>query len=161
MLRKIGSILIVCVIVNFVGGISASFGLDKAVDKINVKLISPDLPNTKLSKVKADTNPVVISGIVPVEIDKAVKNKDVENQRYLVEYFIDGNLAYTTDGSDEEHPKNNAFTWMLDTTKYKNGKHKLVVNFWDKEGESSIGIVYVVIKNPMSIEQIKRVTSDD
>lgn len=138
-----------------------SFGLEEPLDKISVELLPPMRPHARLPKERVDMRPVVVSGVIPVEIGKTVNEKDVQNQRYLVEYFIDGDLVYETDGSDILGSGGSSFIWHFDSTGYSNGSHKLVVNFWDKEGPSAIGIVNIIIKNPISIEQLKKVSDSD
>lgn len=162
--KKILSALIFSLIAVFVVNINASFGLDEPAGKIKIELISPNTPQAKLPKVRVDTKPIVVSGVVPVEINKTTSMDDILSQRYLVEYFMDGDLVYKTYGAvtggygiSMSAYGSSEFSWLLDTTKYRNGKHKLVVNFWDAEGPSAIGIAYIIIENPLSINQIKEV----
>ncbi len=89
--------------------------------------------------------PENVSGLVSIDISP-IPSK-IEKDRYLVEYFLDEQLIYQTTGFNEQKPAQVSFTYTLDTTRYENGPHKLIINFWDKSGPSAIGIREININN--------------
>ena len=123
------------------------FAKEEKVESLVIDLVSPQKGNAPQRVLKVSSKPVLVSGTIPVIIPKDPAPEDVEEDRYVVEYFIDGALVYKTGGPD--------FNWTLDTTQYKNGKHKIIVNYWDNEGPSLIGIKYFIIENPVSIEDLR------
>lgn len=132
---------------------STAFAEGEKVESLKVDLIHPQKSNAPQRVLNISTKPVVVNGMVPVAISKKPNPKDVEMDRYLVEYFIDDKLVYETKGI-AEGLANPSFNWVLDTAKYKNGKHKLVVNYWDSKGPSAIGIKEFIVDNPVSIEDL-------
>ncbi|MBI4245417.1 MAG: Ig-like domain-containing protein [Planctomycetes bacterium] len=95
-------------------------------------------------KQKIDKPPTV-AGVVVIGISKRPSVKEIEEERFLVEYFMDGVLIYKTSGRNLKGTA--AFDFELDTTKYKNGLHKITVNFWDQNGPSAIGFKKIIIKH--------------
>jgi hypothetical protein len=110
-----------------------------------IKLIYPTPSGAAMKAPGQIQKPQEISGRVPIDIQP--KPQKAEKDRYLVEYFLDDQLIYETTGFDGESPSTAGFGYILDTTKYENGRHKLVINFWDKEAQSAIGSREVVINN--------------
>ncbi|MFH1440583.1 MAG: hypothetical protein ABIH18_00860 [Candidatus Omnitrophota bacterium] len=124
------------------------FGYARARDNvIDIYLVSPQKYNAPMRKLPVISSSKEVSGIVLFRIDKKADQEEVKNNRYLVEYFIDDNLIYKTNGKNEIKPENPNFNLKLDTVKYSDGQHKLTVNFWDKNGPSSIGMENLLIKN--------------
>lgn len=116
-------------------GISQVFRRAEKARRANKKLDTVLLKiEEKLSKVK--TWPLLLHA--PSKIEK---------DRYSVEYFLDEQLIYQTSGFDEKNSTQDSFGFIFDTTRYENGLHKLIVNFWDKSGPSAIGIREIIINN--------------
>ncbi|MFA5144008.1 MAG: hypothetical protein WC522_07595 [Candidatus Omnitrophota bacterium] len=105
---------------------------------VNVKLVFPAAANTAMRAPAPIAEPQEIAG--QVFVDFVPHPEGVEKDRYLVEYFLDDQLIYKTTASG-------TFKYTLDTAKYENGRHKLIVNFWDDSGPSAIGVREVVINN--------------
>lgn len=146
--------IIISVLLIFAGAsYSAAFAEGEKAESLEIDLIHPQKSNAPQRVLNVSTEAVVVSGMAPVTISKKPNPKDAEMDRYLVEYFIDDMLVYETNGV-AEGLANSSFNWVLDTTKYKNGKHKLVVNYWDSKGPSAIGIKDFIIDNPVSIEDL-------
>ena len=72
---------------------------------------------------------------------------DVEEDRYLVRYFLDGQLLYETTGVVGDNPEELSFKYVFNTTSFENGRYKLIVNFWDKKGSTAMGMRQIIIKN--------------
>lgn len=126
---------------------------EEKLNSLAIDLIHPQKSNSPQRVLDVSTEAVIVSGTVPVKIPKSPDLKDAEENRYLVEYFIDDVLVYETNGI-VGGMNATSFNWLLDTTKYKNGKHKIIVNYWDNKGPSAIGIKYFIIENPISIEDL-------
>jgi len=121
---------------------------DSAVtNRVEVKLIAPQRFNAPKRKQRQPVKPVVVAGTVRVEIGKAPTAQEITDKRYVVEYFLDDAVVHKTQGSIDAGTGKPTFACTIDTTAYQDGKHKLVVNFWDKDGPSAIGVQYVIIKN--------------
>lgn len=121
---------------------------DSAVtNRVDVQLIAPQRFNAPKRKHRQPVKPVVVTGTVKVEIDKAPTAQEVADKRYVVEYFLDDAAVHKTQGSTDAGTGKPTFDCSIDTTAYEDGKHKLVINFWDKDGPSAIGVQYVIIKN--------------
>lgn len=133
---------------------SLSAFAEEEVESLEIDLIHPQKSNAPQRALNVSTEPVLVSVRVPVTISKKPDPQETGEDRYLVEYFIDDILVYKTNGIIEGMGAS-SFNWVLDTTRYKNGKHKLVVNYWDSKGPSAIGIKDFIIENPVSIEDLR------
>ena len=111
--------------------------------ELTIELNFPKTGRTKAAAPKPILKPQEVSGKVILDITPYPEPK--EENRYLVEFFLDGMLIYQTKGFD--NPENFSFKYNLETTKYKNGIYKLIVNFWDEKGTPGIGIRKIKIKN--------------
>ena len=131
-----------------------AFAKEEKVTSLNVSLIHPQKSNAPKKALSVSNEPVIVSGKVPVVIPVTPDPKGVEEERYLVEYFIDNVLVYSTNGIVENKDKP-GFDWILDTRMYRNGKHKMIVNYWDSDAPSAIGIKYFIVENPLSIEDLR------
>lgn len=119
---------------------------DNAAQKsLMVQLIYPATSGAAMKAPGPIPKPQEVSGQVLIDI--APKPLKSERDRYLVEYYLDDQLIYESTGFDGETESAGAFSYILDTGKYGNGSHKLVVNFWDKQGQSAIGARELVINN--------------
>lgn len=113
--------------------------------EITVKLNFPKKSTAKMTAPKSLEKPQVICGNLIIDINPYPGA--IEEDRYLVQYFLGDQLFYQTTGYNEENPDTLSFRYILDTNKFENGSYKLTVNFWDKNGPSAIGIREIVIKN--------------
>ena len=118
---------------------------DVPQNQLTIKLLFPKKSTSLMTAPRPELKPQEVCGLVVIDITP-VPSK-IEEDRYLVEYFLDEQLIYQTTGFNEENPTQVSFSYTLDTTKYENGLHKLIVNFWDKSGPSAIGIREVIIDN--------------
>jgi len=114
-------------------------------DKLLVNLIFPSTGGQAMKAPGAIPKPVEISGQIFLDINPAPSN--IRKDRYLVEYFLDDNLIYKTTGFDNAVGSSVGFGYIFDTTKYENGRYKIMVNFWDGKGPSAIGAREVFINN--------------
>lgn len=141
MLRKISIIILVCFLNIWIS--LPSFA--KEDTKINIPLVYPHKFNSPMQRKDNIAKTPKISGTIVIGIQKIPTIEEAKNERYLVEYFIDGKLVYQANGnSPKDQP---TFDFEFDTTKYKNGTHKITVNFWDKKGPSAIGTKEIIINN--------------
>lgn len=113
--------------------------------EVVVQLKFPEPSNQKAHVPLAIPVPQEVSGNLIVDI--ASYPEHIVKGRYSVEYFLDGQLFYTTDGWQEDNQEQLSFKYVLDSSKFTDGQHKLVINFWDKEGPSAIGIREILINN--------------
>lgn len=138
MTKKI--IFILFIVLSFSASVMAEEKLPK--NAVNIKLIFPGAGNTAMRAPAPILEPQEITGQVSVDFIPHPSN--VEEGRYLVEYFLGDRLIYKTDTSG-------TFSYILDTTKYENGRYKLIINFWDSSGPSAIGIREVMINNQAGV----------
>jgi len=114
---------------------------------IDINLVMPQKYNTSSKILPIISVPKEVSGFVIIKIDKKVLPEEVENNKYLVEYFLDDELIFKTNGQNEANTENSSFDFKLNTAQYPDGRHKITVNFWDKDGSSAIGMENLFIKN--------------
>ena len=122
------------------------------IGKVTIPLTFPQEYNEPMRSGPALKKPVNISGEIRVGISKRPTAGEVESNKYLVEYFLGDAPIYSTNGANAGNPEAPTFDFVLDSTKYKNGPRKLVVNFWDKGGPSAIGMQNIIIENPVQGE---------
>jgi hypothetical protein len=141
MLKKI------IVIMFFIVSISSSVAAKEAIqqDKLIINLIFPVTGGQAMKAPRSIPKPVEVSGQIFLDINPATSN--ISKDRYLVEYFLDDRLIYETTGFDNAADSGVGFGYILDTTKYENGRYKLIVNFWDEKGPSAIGAREIFINN--------------
>jgi len=151
-MRKIYSLKIVLIIAMVLVE-SLAFAKTQKVGSLDIDLAKPQKSNALKRVLDISTEPVLVTGKIPLTIPIIPNAKDTQRDRYLVEYFIDGNLVYETNGI-VKNSNSPSFNWTLDTTKYKNGTHKLTVNYWDEESPSMIGIKYFIVDNPVTVEDL-------
>ena len=112
-------------------------------DNLVVELKFPQASNQRVLPPKPIVPAIEISS--SIDLDISPYPAVIEKGRYLVEYFLDDVLIYSSDGFIENAPL--SFKCTLDTTKFIDGEHKIIVNYWDKQAPGAIGIRNVVIKN--------------
>ncbi len=112
-----------------------------------IPLESPKKSTQPLNTIKPLKEAAEISGVITLDI--IPYPQDIESGRYLVEYYLNGELLYSTIGKDEENPLKFSLKYNFDTAKFVNGRYKIYVNLWDKENEnfSAIGVKNVIINN--------------
>lgn len=147
-LRALTAIGILAILV-MRSGMPVSHAQDaSATNRVSVQLMEPQQPNAPKRKDPGAVKSITISGPVTIEIGRVPTASEVVKKRYLVEYFLDEVLIYQTNGSVDPATGKPTLGCQWNTTAYPPGKHKLVVNFWDDDGPSAIGIQHVIIKNP-------------
>ncbi|MDD4909482.1 MAG: hypothetical protein PHR44_02190 [Candidatus Omnitrophica bacterium] len=109
-------------------------------NQLILELNFPKESTAKMEAPRPKAEALSISGEILVNISPVPEK--IEQDRYLVEYFLDEQLIYRTTGFDRR-----TFACILDTAQYENGTHKLIINFWDKSGPSAIGIRELIINN--------------
>lgn len=110
---------------------------EESAHRLTVELLFPKKGGQVMNAPKPTERPKEASGLILIDLKPAPSK--IEKERYSVEYFLDEELLYKSESS---------FTHFLDTTKYANGPHKVIVNFWDNAGPSAIGIREIIINNP-------------
>ncbi|MCX6875119.1 MAG: hypothetical protein NTW21_15115 [Verrucomicrobia bacterium] len=129
------------------GGIDAiADGGNTKTTVVRVELVHPQAGGAPMRKTPP-VPPVTVSGTIRIEIPKQAEPQGVATGRYEVEFFVDDKLVHTTRGDKPVQAGMGSFDWLMDTTAYADGKHKLVVNYWDKNAPSAIGIINLVIRN--------------
>ncbi|MBI4846883.1 MAG: Ig-like domain-containing protein [Candidatus Omnitrophica bacterium] len=121
-------------------GFNVCFGQD-----IIISVRFPEKSTGRNSGVSAIQKAEIVSG--KVTLDFSPRPSGLEEQRYLVEYYLDSELLYKTNGIIKAGSEQADFRYELDTTKYNNGEYNLYVNFWDKNGASAIGSRKIIINN--------------
>ena len=111
--------------------------------ELTIELNFPKIGRTKAAAPKPILKPQKVSGNILLDINPYPETQ--EENRYLVEYFIEGQLIYETKGFDD--PEIFSFKYNFDTKNFENGTYKLFVNFWDEKGTPGIGIIKIKIKN--------------
>jgi len=119
------------------------FSIGVYANNLVVQLHFPEKSNKRVAAVMPIVKPQEISGTLVLDI--VPYPADYVKGRYSVEYFLDDQLLYKTDGGSDNGAA--SFKYSLDTTKFANGAHKLIVNFWDTNGPAAIGINDVIITN--------------
>jgi hypothetical protein len=107
--------------------------------KVIVPLSFPHRYNTAMENGPVISKPLKVSGVITVGAGVVDSAQGPDTGRYLVEYFID-DLAIGKAGNVNKYIR-------LDTSSYENGPHKLIVNFWDRDGRSAIGVCDIIIDN--------------
>lgn len=120
---------------------------EEARGKINISLKFPQRYNAPMKAKPIIKKPVEISGGIFIGISKRPTKNEVNSERYLVEYFMDDTLIFSTKGEIADNSELPNYDFLLDSAQFKNGPHRLIVNFWDKDGPSAIGMRDIVINN--------------
>jgi carbon monoxide dehydrogenase subunit G len=110
-----------------------------------IKLSSPKKSTDKVSVMRAIEKQTELSGTVTLDITPYPAQ--FQEGRYNAEYFLNNKLLYSTSGAGTLAGGQMSFKYEFDTTKEENGIYKIYVNFWDDQGDSSIGVKKVVINN--------------
>ena len=136
----------IILIVLFIASISSFVAAEEAMcqDKLLINLSFPGASGQAMKAPRSIPKPIEISGQISLDISPVHSN--IRKGRYLVEYFLNDKLIYKTTGFDDA-AGSIGFGYVFDTTKYENGRYKLMVNFWDGKGPSAIGAREVFINN--------------
>ncbi|MBU1087977.1 MAG: hypothetical protein KKD05_10755 [Candidatus Omnitrophica bacterium] len=132
---KVNALLILLGIAIILGWQTACYAKD-----LTLTLKFPQKSSVLLGKGQAISSPIEVSGNLTLSISPYPK------KQCLVKYYLDGNLLYETEGTVDTTSLLD-FTYTFNTTKFSNGKYKLYVNYWDKEGNSAIGSQKIFIIN--------------
>lgn len=116
-----------------------------AEELLSIQLRFPQKSYAKAAAPTAIPKPIKVSGNVIIDITPYPEEIAVD--RYLVEYFLDEQIIFQNTGYSQDDPDNLFFEYLLDTTVLENGKHKIIVNFWDESGASAIGIQNIIVNN--------------
>jgi hypothetical protein len=114
---------------------------------IVVQLVSSGEANAPRRENPPSSKPIAVNGMVQVQVERHPTTRDLETERYSVEFYVDDQLQFQTKGEKEPTTGQPCFVWTMDSAKFPNGEHKLVINLWDKEGPAAIGIKRLVISN--------------
>lgn len=110
-------------------------------NSVQITISYPQESNTPKRQTKRIDEPVVVKDEVFIDI-VGIKLEQLNHPELYAEYFLDNNLIYST-----EDKKQSPLGFILDTRLYENGRHTLIVNLWDKDGPSAIGIREIIIQN--------------
>ena len=111
-----------------------------------IQLKFPSVGNKKMTVPGAIAAAEAISGNILLDISPYPV--EIEPGRYSVEYFLNGQLLYSTGGLDEENAEAYSFKYLFDTTTFADGNYRLVVNFYDNQAPMmGVGIKEVAIDN--------------
>lgn len=116
---------------------------------IQIPLAYPQKSNAPKTKIKRTEKPARLKGKVIIEVADIIPSQ-LKNLHFYVEYFLDNQLIYST--QKQQGKKAKSLRFILDTRLYPNGEHTLVVNLWDKDGPSAIGIRKIIIQNELKNE---------
>lgn len=117
-----------------------------ANESIQIALIYPQKSNAPKREIKKINKPAVVRGEISIGI-AGITPAQLKNPDIYVEYFLDGELIYSNENKAKNKTKPVSFGFVLDSRLYPDGEHNLVVNFWDKDGPSAIGIRKIIIQN--------------
>lgn len=117
-----------------------------AKEAIQVVLVYPQKSNSIKREGKRIERPMVLKGVISIDV-AGVNPKQLKNPDVYLEYFLDGQLIYSSEKKAQPNVRPSLLSFVLDTRLYANGAHSLVVNLWDKKGPSAIGIRQVIIQN--------------
>lgn len=113
---------------------------------VSISVIYPQSSNAPKRQLSKKDKPVVLKGDVLINIT-GINSEQLKSPDLYVEYFLDDDLVYSTQDQKQDRTKKVSLSFTLDTTKYADGDHKLVVNLWDTNGPSAIGIREITIQN--------------
>lgn len=120
-------------------------------DKIYISLVYPQKSNAPKRESKKIEKPLLVKNEVSISVTD-IKPEQLKHPELYVEYFLDGDLIFSTqeDKKEDKSKKRSlgSLGFILDTTSYPDGTHTLVANLWDKDGPSAIGIREIIIQNP-------------
>ena len=114
----------------------------KADNTLQIILVYPQETNARKRELPKKQGPLVVTGDIVIAL-AGIGPQQLQHKDIYVEYFLDEELIYKTNKIEK---------FILKTLSYPDGKHDLVVNFWDKQGQSAIGIKSIIIKNKREIK---------
>lgn len=113
---------------------------------VSISVIYPQNTNAPKRTLNKKEKPAVLKGDVIINVT-GINSEQLKSPDLYVEYFLDDELIYSTQDEKQDKIKKTSLGFILDTTKYENGNHRLVVNLWDAKGPSAIGIREIIIQN--------------
>lgn len=113
---------------------------------VSISLIYPQASNAPKREPKKKEKPVVLKDEVLIDV-AGISPQQLKSPDLYVEYFLDDNLIFSTQDKAQDKTKKTSLSFTLDTTKYQDGTHKIVVNLWNTSGPSAIGMRDIVIQN--------------
>lgn len=117
-----------------------------AKNLLQISVVYPQKSNFPKREVKKTEKPMVLQGEIAINA-VGIKPEQIKHTDVYVEYFLDGQLLYSSENKEADKTTKAPAEFILDTTAYPDGEHTLVVNFWDKDGPSAIGIRKIIIQN--------------
>lgn len=113
---------------------------------VSISVIYPQNTNVPKRTLNKKEKPADLKGDVIINVT-GINSEQLKSPDLYVEYFLDDELIYSTQDEKQDKIKKTSLGFILDTTKYENGNHRLVVNLWDAKGPSAIGIREIIIQN--------------
>lgn len=113
---------------------------------VSILVIYPQNTNAPKRTLNKKEKPAVLKGDVIINVT-GINSEQLKSPDLYVEYFLDDELIYSTQDEKQDKIKKTSLGFILDTTKYENGNHRMVVNLWDAKGPSAIGIREITIQN--------------
>lgn len=113
---------------------------------VSISVIYPQNTNVPKRTLNKKEKPADLKGDVIINVT-GINSEQLKSPDLYVEYFLDDELIYSTQDERQDKIKKTSLGFILDTTKYENGNHRLVVNLWDAKGPSAIGIREIIIQN--------------
>lgn len=144
--RIINSFLILCIFILIVDVIGVYSSERPSKNTVQIPLIYPQESNSPKREAKKIEKAPVLNGEVFIDV-VGIKPEQLKTLNLYVEYFLDNELIYSTENKQRRTPRPKSLRFILDTCVYPEGEHTLVVNLWNKDGPSAIGIRKIIIQN--------------
>lgn len=114
---------------------------------VSVSLTYPQMSNAPKRDSKVIDKVAVVRGDTVV-VASGIKPRQLNSGTCYLEFYLDSDLVYSTEaGTSTGNSTAVLDKFILDTTLYTDGDHTLVVNLWDKNGPSAIGVRRIYIQN--------------
>lgn len=120
--------------------------LYSAQESVQISLVYPQQFNKPKRQAGKTEKPPALKGKVFIDVI-GINPEQAKSPNSYVEYFLDDELIYSTQNRKESLPDAGSLGFILNTRLYPDGEHKIVVNLWDKDGPSAIGIRKIIIQN--------------
>jgi len=119
--------------------------VDVFAGQLVIDLKKPGKNTKKVVSLPAIRPPQSISGTVTLDISPYPSI--YEEGRYLVKYFLDSELLYSTTGKSDTNQQAVSFKYDFDTTLFENKSYTIYVNFLEQQTNTAIGAQKVIINN--------------
>lgn len=110
-------------------------------DSIYIALIYPQAPNAPKRESLKKEPPLLLAQKTRIDVS-GINPEQLSHPDLYLEYFLDDQLIYST-----KEAKTKVLGFIFDPCLYPEGAHTLIVNLWDKDGPSAIGIREIMLKN--------------